>query len=314
MVLSLVIFTGCNREKQKDENYLSIKDITYTSAVLEKNSNIYIYDKSSSYLEPVGELSRFKELTALSDDSKNIAFKYVDDQFRINIYNLESKEYRTLEIEDSGEISDIQWYGDLLAVGIYENPTTNKYLIYDSKSFELINSCKGILVDVLDEGKTLIYGVNTQGVTSIYINDHKVYTLEKTGEVLLGGKVSSDKKEISFLTFAFNQGTLESKEYLYIGKLKNGNMDDLKILEKPYEIYGEIKYDGGNLVILNQDDYTEVVDDEFTTKDLSEVNSSIKENTNKLKGILKDTFKSEAVDLNMSWTELGVKNITWFIR
>ena len=91
-------------------------------------------------------------------------------------------------------------------------------------------------------------------------------------------------------------------------------MKDLKVIDKPYEIYGELAYDGDKVVILNQDVYAEVIDEEFVVKDLSEVNKSIGENSSKLKGILKDTFKSEITDIDKSWTDLGIKNITWFSR
>lgn len=314
MLLSLVMFTGCNDGKDDADNYTFIKDINYTSAIIEKNNNIYLYDNNYSYLEPIGDLTRLKELSAFSDDLNKVAFKYVDEKGKINIHDVKTMEDRVLEIKDDGEISYIKWFGNLIVVGLYENPTTNKYLVYESENLELVNSCRGILIDVLDDGKTLVYGANTQGVTSIYINDEKIYTLEKTGEVLLGGGVSNNKGEISFLTFVFDRDTFEQKEYLYTGKLKKNKLDDLKIINKPYEIYGDIIYDGDKIVILNQDEYTEVVNGEFIVKDLSEINTSIGENTNKLKGILKNTFKSEITDIDKSWMELGIENITWFTR
>lgn len=314
MLLSTIVFTGCNNEKNDLDNYAFIKDVEYTSAVIEKNNNIYLYDKNYNYLEPIGELSRFKELSALSEDSEYVAFKYVDEKNKINLYNVKNRETKVLEIEEPGEISYIQWFDDFLVVGYYENPTTNKYLVYDRDSLELINSCKGILIDVLDQGKTLVYGANTQGVTSLYVNEDIVYTFDKLGEILLGGKVSSDKREISLLTFVFNRETFEQKEYLYTGNLEDNKIHDLKSIDKPYEIYGDIKYDGDKLVILNEEEYTELVEGEFVTKDLREINPSIAENTDKLKGILKNTFKSEITDVNLSWTELGIENITWFAR
>lgn len=313
MLLSLIVFVGCDSKKDNDE-HIFMKDINYTSAIIEKNNNIYLYDKNYSYLEPIGDLARQKEFSSLNEDLQKVAFKYIDDKTKINIYDVKTMEDTVLEIEEQGEISYLKWFGNLIVVGIYENPTTNKYLVYDSETLELINSCKGILIDVINDGKTLVYGANTQGVTSIYLNDENIYTLEKTGEVLLNGKVSLDGKEISFLTFVFDRETFEQKEYLYTAKIEKNKLDDLKIIDKPYEIYGELAYDGDKLVILNQDDYTEIVDGKFIAKDLSEINDSIGENSNKLKGILKDTFKSEITDTDKSWTELGIKNITWFSR
>ena len=314
MLLSLIVFTGCDNGKKSTDEYSFIKDVDYTSAIIEKNNNIYLYDKNYSYLEPIGELAKQKEFSSFNEDSQKVVFKYIDDKSKINIYDVKTMENTVLEIEDEGEISYLKWFGNLIVVGVYENPTTNKYLVYDSETLKLINSCKGILIDVLDEGKTLVHGANTQGVTSIYLNDENIYTLEKTGEVLLNGKVSLDRKEISFLTFVFDRKTFEQKEYLYTAKMEKNKLKDLKVIDKPYEIYGELAYDGDKVVILNQDVYAEVIDEEFVVKDLSEVNKSIGENSSKLKGILKDTFKSEITDIDKSWTDLGIKNITWFSR
>lgn len=311
ILLLTLVFTGCDNNKK---NYKLIKDINYTSAVLEKNNNIYLYDEDYNYLEPVGELSRFKEFSTLNKEKKYIAYKYTDEVNKINIYDITSRETKILNIEEQGEISYIQWFDDLLVVGLYQNPTTNKYLVYNIEDLKLVNSCSGILIDVLDEGKTMVYGVNKQGITSLYINDKNIYTLEKTGEILLDGKISPDKKEISFVTFVFDRETYEQKEYLYTGKLKKNKLDNMEIVEKPYSIYGEVVYDGTNRIIMNQDEYIELVDGKFIIKNLENINESINENTNKLKKILKDTFKSEITDTNKSWTELGIKNITWFTR
>lgn len=310
LLLSLV-FTGCDNKKK---TYKFIEDINYTSAVFEKNNNIYLYDKDYNYLEPIGELSRFKEFSTLNQANKYIAYKYIDENDKINIYDITNRKTEVLKLEEEGEISYLQWFDNLLVVGLYQNPTTNKYLVYNIENFELVNSCKGILIDVLDEGKTMVYGENKQGVTSIHVNDQEIYTLEQEGEVLLGGKISPDKNEISFLTFIFDRETYEQKEYLYIGKLKKNKLSNLKKLEKPYSIDGEVKYDGDNPIIISQDEYVGIEDNEFIIKNLEAVNESINENADRLKRILKDTFKSEITDTNKSWTELGIKNITWFAK
>jgi len=316
-IISIIIFSGCSKKGSSNgEVDKPTGDTHYTSALIEKNNNIYIYDDNYTDLEPIGDLTRLKEFTTLSDDWKNIAFKYIDDKDKINIYNLESREYKILEIDNSnsGEISDIQWIDNLIIIGLYKNPTTTKYLVYNAENFELVNSCEGILIDVFDGGKTLVYGANNQGSTSIYVNDKKVYTLEKEGEVLLSGKVASNKSDIAFITFVFDRETLEQKEYLYEGKLEENEIKEVKIIEKPYEITGDVNYEGEELRITDVDTYAEVKDDKFVINDLKESNKSLMENTKKLKDILKETFKTENIDESLSWPQLGIYNITWFTR
>lgn len=314
IAFSVLIFTGCNGNKETVEKYTYMKDIVYTSALIEKDNNIYLYDKNYNYLEPIGEISRYKELSTLSEDGENIAYKYVDEKGLINIYNIKSRENKVLEIEEDGAVSYMQWFGKYIAVGIDENPTTYNYLIYDSETMELVNSCSGILIDVLDEGKTLVYGVNIKGVTSICINAEKVFTFNNTGEVLLGGSISPDRGEISFLTFLFDKETFQQKEFLYTGSIEDNKIKNMKIVDKPYEIFGDVQYDGDKAVILNEEEYSEMVNGEFHIQKLTELNPSIEENSIKLKEILKRTFTSEAIDINKSWTELGIKNITWFTK
>lgn len=317
IMLSIIIFTGCNSSSKEDKKLnTSLEEINFTSALIEKNNNIYLYDDNYTYLEPIGDLTKLKELTTLSEDGKNIAFKYVNDKYKINVYDLTTKEYRVLEIDNnnSSEISSIQWIDNLIVVGLYKNPTTTRYLIYNAEDFQLVNSCEGILIDVMDGGSTLVYGANKQGVTSIYINDTKVYDLQNTGEVLLGGNISSNKKNIAFITFVFDRETFEQKEYLYTAKLGKDEFKSLKVVEKPYEIAGNVNYYGEDLIISDLDTYAEFKDGNFVIKDLKNVNSSIKENTNKLKNILKDTFKTENIDPDSSWSQLGIENITWFTR
>lgn len=317
IILSISIFNGCSKkENPKGEVGKPNKDIHYNSALVEKNNNIYIYDDKYTDLEAIGDLTRLKEFTTLSGDWKNIAFKYVDDKDKINIYNLESREYKNFEIENSniGEVSGIYWIDNLIVIGLYKNPTTTKYLIYDDENFELVNSCEGILIDIFDGGKTLVYGATNKGSTSIYVDDKKIYTLENDGEVLLSGNVSSNKKDIAFITFVFDRETLEQKEYLYEGTLEENEIKNIRKVEKPYDIVGDVSYEGEELRITDIDTYVDVKDDKFIINDLKESNESLRINTKKLKGILKETFKTENIDESLSWHQLGIYNITWFTR
>ncbi|MEG1255480.1 hypothetical protein [Clostridium sp.] len=315
LILFVFILSGCSFiGKNKANNEESINN-DYTSALIEKNNNIYIFDEDEMYLEGIGDLTRFKEFAALSNDWRNVAFKYMDEKNKIIIYSMDTEEYRTLEVEDIGndQISNISWMDNNIIVELYVNPTTTRYLIYGLEKFEILNTCQGILIDVLDNGKTLVYGVNKQGITSIFINEAKIYTLETKGEVLLRGKVSPDKKEIGFITFNYDREKGEQSEYLYTGKINDKELQGISQVIKPYEITGNIVYQGKRLLLAGNDGVYIVEDNKFI-KDDSELNEKLINNSLTLKGLLKNTFKDENIRENLSWQELGIYNITWFTR
>ncbi len=313
LISTLFILVGCksNIEEERDPIINN-----YTSAVIEKNNNIYIFDEHEEYLEGVGDLHRLKELSALSNDWSNIAFKYLDEKDKINIYSMKDEEYKVLQINDIGEnqISNISWMNNKLVVHLYIDPTTSKYLIYDADTLELLNSCEGILIDVLNEGNTLVYGRASNGVTNIYFNNAQIISLEDSGEVLLKGKVSPKKDEIAFITFSFDKEKLTQCEYLYRGKIENGKIKDVFKTVKPYEINGDIVYEGDELVIYSQEGNYLVKDEEFIEEENEEMKKKLNENSMKLKNMLKNTFESESINENLSWNEIGVFNITWFTR
>ncbi len=261
-------------------------------------------------------MHRLKELSALSNDWSNIAFKYLDEKDKINIYSMKDEEYKVLPINDIGEnqISNISWMNNKLVVHLYIDPITTKYLIYDADTLELLNSCEGILIDVLNEGNTLVYGKASNGVTNIYFNDAQIISLEDSGEVLLKGKVSPKKDEIAFITFSFDKEKLTQREYLYRGKIENGKIKDVFKTVKPYEINGDMVYEGDELVIYSQEGNYLVKDEEFIEEENEEMKKKLNENSMKLKNMLKNTFESESINENLSWNEIGVFNITWFTR
>ncbi|WP_346897766.1 hypothetical protein [Clostridium sp. UBA7503] len=313
LISTLFILVGCksNIEEERDPIINN-----YTSAVIEKNNNIYIFDEEEEYLEGVGDLHRLKELSALSNDWSNIAFKYLDEKDKINIYSMKDEEYKVLPINDIGEnqISNISWMNNKLVIHLYIDPITTKYLIYDADTLEFLNSCEGILIDVLNEGNTLVYGKASNGVTNIYFNDAQIISLEDSGEVLLKGKVSPKKDEIAFITFSFDKEKLAQREYLYRGKIENGKIKDVFKTVKPYEINGDIVYEGDELVIYSQEGNYLVKDEEFIEEENEEMKKKLNENSIKLKNMLKNTFESESINENLSWNEIGVFNITWFTR
>ncbi len=313
LISTLFILVGCKSDIEEERDPIINN---YTSAVIEKNNNIYIFDEHEEYLEGVGDLHRLKELSALSNDWSNIAFKYLDEKDKINIYSMKDEEYKVLQINDIGEnqISNISWMNNKLVVHLYIDPTTSKYLIYDADTLELLNSCEGILIDVLNEGNTLVYGRDSNGVTNIYFNNAQIISLEDSGEVLLKGKVSPKKDEIAFITFSFDKEKLTQCEYLYRGKIENGKIKDVFKTVKPYEINGDIVYEGDELVIYSQEGNYLVKDEEFIEEENEEMKKKLNENSMKLKNMLKNTFESESINENLSWNEIGVFNITWFTR
>lgn len=313
LISTLFILVGCKSDIEEERDPIINN---YTSAVIEKNNNIYIFDEHEEYLEGVGDLHRLKELSALSNDWSNIAFKYLDEKDKINIYSMKDEEYKVLQINDIGEnqISNISWMNNKLVVHLYIDPTTSKYLIYDADTLELLNSCEGILIDVLNEGNTLVYGRASNGVTNIYFNNAQIISLEDSGEVLLKGKVSPKKDEIAFITFSFDKEKLTQCEYLYRGKIENGKIKDVFKTVKPYEINGDMVYEGDELVIYSQEGNYLVKDEEFIEEENEEMKKKLNENSMKLKNMLKNTFESESINENLSWNEIGVFNITWFTR
>ena len=313
LISTLFILVGCKSDIEEERDPIINN---YTSAVIEKNNNIYIFDEHEEYLEGVGDLHRLKELSALSNDWSNIAFKYLDEKDKINIYSMKDEEYKVLQLNDIGEnqISNISWMNNKLVVHLYIDPTTSKYLIYDADTLELLNSCEGILIDVLNEGNTLVYGRASNGVTNIYFNNAQIISLEDSGEVLLKGKVSPKKDEIAFITFSFDKEKLTQCEYLYRGKIENGKIKDVFKTVKPYEINGDIVYEGDELVIYSQEGNYLVKDEEFIEEENEEMKKKLNENSMKLKNMLKNTFESESINENLSWNEIGVFNITWFTR
>ncbi len=313
LISTLFILVGCKSDIEEERDPIINN---YTSAVIEKNNNIYIFDEHEEYLEGVGDLHRLKELSALSNDWSNIAFIYLDEKDKINIYSMKDEEYKVLQINDIGEnqISNISWMNNKLVVHLYIDPTTSKYLIYDADTLELLNSCEGILIDVLNEGNTIVYGRASNGVTNIYFNNAQIISLEDSGEVLLKGKVSPKKDEIAFITFSFDKEKLTQCEYLYRGKIENGKIKDVFKTVKPYEINGDIVYEGDELVIYSQEGNYLVKDEEFIEEENEEMKKKLNENSMKLKNMLKNTFESESINENLSWNEIGVFNITWFTR
>lgn len=311
VILSLFTLSACDsKEKEKD-----IKAFTnLNAAVFEKNNNIYIFNENDKYLTSVGDLRRLKEFTALSNNNEYIAFKYMEDNNIIQLYNTETGQYSSLEVdvEEKENISNILWKDNKLVVEIYINPTTTKNLVYDTESNKLINSCEGTLIDILNQGETLIYGKNSQGNTTIYINEDEVYQLKETREVLLKGAVDKEKEIISFITFFFDRETGQQKEFLYEGKLENNKISNVERINKPYEIGGNIVFDNGIIGIIGANSIYYLHNRQFVK--IKEEESNFYKNLQQLKTTLINTFKSEDLRENLTIEEMEIFNITWFTK
>lgn len=311
VILSLFTLSACDSKEEKDD----IKVFTnFNAAVFEKNNNIYIFNEDDKYLTSVGDLKRLKEFTALSNNNEYIAFKYMDEDSLIQLYNTKTGEYSSLkiDIEEKENVSNVLWKDNKLVIEIYINPTTTKNLIYDIESNKLINSCEGTLIDILNHGETLIYGKNYQGNTSIYINEDVVYELKETREVLLQGAVDKEKKTISFITFFFDREAGEQREFLYEGKLEENKISKVERINKPYEIGGNIVFDSGITGIMGANSIYILHKKEFIK--VKEEESNFYKNLQQLKTTLINTFKSEDLKGNLTIEEMGIFNITWFTK
>ena len=315
MTFMLFFAFGCNKsENIKIEEPIKNEYIKYNAAVFEKNKNIYLYDKNEEYLLGIGDLSRFKELSSISNDRQHIAYKYMDDTNIVTLYNINTNEYSTIDVSSyaEGMISNLKWINDNLVVEMYINPTISKNLIYSMEKKQFINNCEGILIGIKDDGNTLIYGKSSNGITSIYINDDKVYEIEVQGEVLLNGVMDLNSNKIGFLTFKYDLEKGEQSEYIYEGILNENTIDNVVVRKKPYEILGDIIYKDNKLYILGNERVYYLEDSKF--EPLNDEYIGINENSERLKNILKNTFKNENISIEYGWENIGVTNLTWFIR
>lgn len=315
MTFILFFAFGCSKnEKVEIEESVEKQYTKYNAAVFQKNKNIYLYDKAEEYLLGIGDLSRFKELASISGGRQYIAYKYMDDTNIVTLYNINTNEYSTIDVNSyaQGMISNLKWINDNLVVEMYINPTTSKNLVYNLDKKQFINSCEGILIGIKDDGDTLVYGKSTNGITSIYVNDDKIYDIEVQGEVLLNGAVDLNSNKISLLTFKYDLEKGEQNEYFYEGILNKNTIDNVVVRKKPYDISGDIIYQNDKLYILGNDGVYYLQNTNFEPVDDKYI--GINENSERLKNILKNTFKNENISVEYGWENIGVTNLTWFTR
>lgn len=304
-----IIFTGCTKSEVLGE----VSD--YTRAIIEKNNNIYLYKSGGSYLDTIGDVEKLKELETLSSDNKYLAFKYLDDNSRIIIYEIENNNYIELPIDNSGDyqVMSIKWVGSNIAVSLFKDKNTTQTLIYDFKSGKVINTCEGIFIGAVDNGNLAVYGRVEDGKTKIYMGTREIYTIENDSEVLLSGAVNDDQ-EIAFLTFLYNRETGEQQEFVYRGKIEKEGLTNIKKIEKPYSISGDIVFDGDNMIIKTGYGIYGVTENGFKLLDSDKQAEVYKESEKNIRAIFKKTFISEDILESSSFKDMGIDKIIWFYK
>lgn len=313
-LLSLaVVLSGCEKKKQDDEKFdVELNFNKYNAAVFERNNNIYFYEKSDQYFTPIGDLTRLKELTALNKEEEQVAFKYVDDSNIVNIYSIKDRKYSTMKVDLSeGEyISNLQWKSGRLIVQVNINPTTYSNYIYDFSEDKVLNTCEGIVIGIDKDNDRVIYGKSTNGYIGIYSNDDKIFDVAEAGEVLINGNIDNEGSNVAFITYSYDREKGTQNEYLYQGVLKEGSIEEVKREIKPFEISGTMSFYNNRPIIEAPDNVYYMTDKKFTA--MTEENTAIGENSNRIKEMLKNTFKSENINVDDSFEQLQIYNITWF--
>lgn len=316
-ILCFFVVAGCsNKNVAKEEEY--------KGAMLEKSNNIYLYyNKEEPYLEPIGDIEKLKEFSTLSPDGKNIAFKYKDLQNNINdrieIYNMESRKYRTLSIqnEEKYNIIDIDWINnDRIIITLHLNPDESRYLVYDILEDSVVNSAEGLIIGNVDNGESIIYSKfdKIDNTTSIYIQDKEIYNFEDENEQFYIGGLSEDKKKIAFITSKYNVDMGNFDDYLYIGDFVKDNIENIKKIVKPYEILGDIVFDKDDKVYILSEDGSYTFDGKnFIEEEYRDNRKQPSENVvEKFNETLKQVFKSEISEGKDIIQQLGINSMIWF--
>ncbi|MEG0771803.1 hypothetical protein [Clostridium sp.] len=330
-ITMIFLITACTNkgekivDKTKDEPKETQK--SYVNAVFERNNNIYFYDEKMGSLYPIGDTTKFKELTMLSPDKKRVAFKYFYeeelDQTEIFIYNLESKEYNKIAVDDELEnIISLTWINnERLLVSAAINPSVLKYGIYDINSNKQVNSIKGLLMEVFEDGNILLYSKTSRSDekenSTLYLGDKLIYQLDNSIEEIHFATISSDKRNIAFSTFSYDADKGEVVEFLYNGKFDfaTSTISDISKITIPSNISGAIFYDKSNdLFIKGEESNYRVEGSFFTLIDTAQEVESIptEEQLIKFKQVLKKTFVDEFIEDYLQLDELEIYNIQWF--
>lgn len=314
MTMGFFLFSVCSKIKDKEK--------IYKGSVFEKNNNIYIYYYGEKYLEPVGDIEKLKEFSTLSPDHNKIAFRYQNFENQVNdkieIYDIENKEYKSLTIDnkENFNIIDLKWVGsDNLMITLHLNPNESKYLVYNVKDENLINVAEGLVLGTMNEGETIIYSKHNEDSTNkIYCEDEIIFDSIGEGEEFYIGNLSEDKKNIAFITSKYEIEKSTFQDFLYICKFRDNKIEDVKKIEKPYEILGDILFDEKDQVYINSEDGTyKLKGDNFekATYPPSEDMPS-EEILMSFYNTLKSVFDGEALTDDNILEELNIEWIQWF--
>ncbi len=316
-IFCFLVLVGCSNKNE-------IKEETYKGAMLEKNDNIYLYyNGEKPYLEPVGNIEKLKEFSALSPDGKNIVFKYKELEDDINdhieIYNMESREYKTLIIDNKEKynIIDIDWVNNnRIIIALHLNPNESRYLVYDIYKDDLVNSVEGLIIGTVNSGDSIIYSKfdKINNTNSIYIQKKEIYKFQDENEQFYTGVISEDKKNIAFITSKYNVDTGNFNDYLYVGDLVGDNISNIRRIEKPYEILGDIVFDKEDkLYILSEDKSYKVNGKEFIEEEYKDDKKRPSQIViEKFNEALIQVFESEISTKDDVIQQLNIENIIWF--
>jgi hypothetical protein len=326
------LITACNNKKDdvidnpKDDPKIVEQD--YGKAVFERNNNIYFYDEKLGNLYPIGDTTKFKELMVLSPDEKNIAFKYFYEDgvnpTEIVIYNLESKEYNKISIDDEElkNIIELKWINnERLLVSSAINPSVLKYGIYDVNSKEQIHNIKGLLMDIFEDGNLLLYSKTTrkneEDNSSLFLGEKLIYQIDNSLEEISFATISEDKKNIAFTTFSYSLNKGEVGEVLYTGKFHKDQLvvTDINKVNVPSNIIGTPFFDkNNNLYIKGEEDNYKVEGSFFSLVEMPQEEDvkPTQEQLVKFKQVLKRIFVDEFIEDYLQLDELEIYNIQWF--
>ncbi len=327
--LSIILFTACTKDKDNNvENENNNKDIKYTKAVFERNSNIYLYDEKQQQLQPIGDTVKYKELMVLSPDKKKIAFKYFykenNPTTEVVVYSIGKNKYETIDIEDEElkNIIELKWIDKNRVLIIAAlNPSVLKYGIYDVNTKQLINSTKGLLMEVLNNGELLLYSrtsrTGEKQKSNLYLGDKLLYELDNLGEEVQFAAISNNEKQIAFTTLSYDLENGGVKEFLYSGKidLDKVSITGIKKVDIPSNIIGEPYFDKDDKLFIKNEEACYKIDGTFFSiveNKEEEIIVPSAEQLTAFKQVLKKTFVDEFIEDYLQLDELQIYNIQWF--
>lgn len=315
---------GCSNTKVK------LADKKYLKAVFERHNKVYFYDEKDAEISEIGADKDLKELLAVSPDSKRIAYQLKKangetDEPEIVVQNLNNEETKVIQLnnDDLKVITEIEWINeDRILVTSHINPSELAYGVYDVNKNEKINSAKGILLNIYDEGDTLLYTKTIRDISSskteLYINDKVIYEINNGDEQIQEAIISEDFSKIAFKTFQFDMTTAEVTDKVYNSDLSESfKISNTETVIVPSIIVGAIEFNDNNLYLANKDVVYKIEEDLFTETDLknrkiTKTDKPSEDQLIKFKQTLAKKFPKEFIADYLELEELQIYNIKFF--